>query len=66
MRNCGEINKLLNAKKRNVPIASKLRHVKTFKCEKCYFTGQKVIAQPPSVTGETIYDSHPTLTTSVW
>ena len=47
-------------------IASKLRPVKTFKGEKCNFTGETVIAQPPSVTGGAIYDKHPTLTTSAW
>ena len=52
-------------KKRKV-LASKLRPVKTFKGEKCYFTGQKVIAQLLRVTGEAICDKHPILTTSVW
>ena len=49
-------------KKRNV-LASKLRPVKTFKRVKCYFTGQRIIAQPPGVTGGTIYDKDPPLTT---
>ena len=43
-----------------------MRPVKTFKGEKCYFTGQKVREQPPSVTSGAIYDKHPALTTSVW
>ena len=47
-------------------LASKLQPVKTFKGEKCYFTGEKVIAQPPRVTGGAIYDKDPPLTTSVW
>ena len=51
-------------KKRNV-LASRLRSVKTFKGERCYFTGQKVMAQPPTVTGGAIYDKDPPLTTSV-
>ena len=64
--NCGGIIKLPNATNRYV-LASKFRPVKTFIGEKCYFTGQKVIAQPPSVTGGAkFYDKHPTLTTSVW
>ena len=52
-------------KTRNV-LASKLQPVKTFKGEKCYFTGQKVIAQPPSVTDGAVYEIHPSLTTFVW
>ena len=52
-------------KKSNV-LASKLQPVKTFKGEKCYFTGEKVIAQPPRVTGGAIFNKDPPLTTSVW
>ena len=52
--------------KKSKVLASKFRHVKTFKGEKYCFIGQKVIAQPPSVTDGAIYDKHPTLTTSVW
>ena len=58
------MNNLPNAKYSNV-LASKLRPVKTFNNEKCYFKGEKVIAQRPSVTGEAIYDKDPLLTTSV-
>ena len=55
----------MQKKKRNV-LASELRPVKTLKCEKCYFTVEKVKAQPPSVTGRAMYDKNPPLTTSVW
>ena len=65
MNYCEEMNKLPNAKNLKV-LASKLRPMKTFKGEKCYFTGQKVIAQLLNVTGEAICDKHPILTTSVW
>ena len=41
----------MQKKKKTQRSPSELRPVKTFKCEKCYFTGQKVKAQPPSVTG---------------
>ena len=41
----------------------KLRPVKAFRGEKCYFTVEK--AQPPTVTGGAIYDKDPPLTTSV-
>ena len=61
--NCEGINKLTNAKNFNV-LASKLRPVKTFKGEKCYFPVEKIIAQPPNVTGGAIYDKDPPLTTS--
>ena len=59
------MNKLPNAINCNV-WASKLRPVKTFKGEKLYFTGEKAIAQPPSVTGSAIYGKDPRLTTPVW
>ena len=52
-------------KNRNV-LVSRLRPVKTSKGEKCYFTGEKVIAQPLSTTCRAVYDKHPTLTTSEW
>ena len=63
--NYGGINKLPNSKDRNV-LASKLRPVKTFRGEKCYFTEQTVIAQRPRITGGAVYDKDPHLTTSVW
>ena len=57
--------KASKCKKSNV-LASKLRPVKVFKGEKCYFTVEKVIAQPPSVTGGAIYDKDPPLTMFAW
>ena len=57
----------MQKKKRNCNVlASKLRPMKTFKGEKCYFSVEKVIAHLLCVTGRSIYDKHPTLTTSVW
>ena len=48
-------------------LASKLRSVKTFKYEKCYFTLEKVIEQLTTERhGWTYYDKDLPLTTSVW
>ena len=52
--NYGGIKIRFQMRKNRNALASKLRPVITFKCEKCYFTGQKEIAQPPSVTGGAI------------
>ena len=60
---CRGINKLQNAKNRNV-LASKLRALNMFKGGKCYFTGERVLEGNSDTDGRAI--EYFPLTTSVW